>query len=1264
VELWRGAFYYNGTVYDNIAFRTRGGSAWRYAMGKNKFQLHFNRNHGLQAYDNYGRPYKDKWDSFTLNAIIQQGNYWHRGEQGMFEAMNLRLWQLAGVPANNTNWVQLRVVDDAAESTSDQYTGDLWGMYLAMEQNDGNFLDEHGLPDGNYYRMNPEDGGAGGGTLNNQGPTQPSDNSDLVTFVNAYKNTTNPPTDDWWRQNVNLDEYYAYRTIVEAVHHYDIDQSAGKNWFYYHNPVTNQWEMHPWDSDLTWADNMYGGGDDPFKTRVLPRAAFNVDYKNKIREIRDLLFNTDQTYSLLQEMANVIDPPGVANAPVDWDRDMWDYNPIMLGYTYGDKGGQGRYYAGGPAGSGITVPAPGGFQGMVQQMRDYVVERAGYLDSLDADSAIPAKPTLAYTGTAGFPIDQLAFHSSSYSSPVGAGFASMRWRIAEVYDPNNPTYSPTAPRPYEITATWESPELTSFNPDMSSIPANKLLPGHTYRVRVELKDATGRWSNWSDPVQFVAAQPAGPVTALRVTEVMYHPAAPPAGSPYTQDDFEYLELLNTSAANLDLSGVTFTSGIDFTFPDGFILAPGQRTLVVSNLAAFQSRYGHSFDAQIAGAFANGTHLSDSGERVRLAGPADQTIVDLTYSQNWYPQTDGQGFSLVVINPTADPTTLSDASSWRVGQNLNGAPGAADPGFNPDDVVVNELLANPGTGRAFIEIRNTTGSAVDLSNWFLSDSADNLKKYTFAPGTTIAAGGLLTLYADTTFGVGAAAFALSPLGGTLYLTSADAAGNLLGFRASQGYDASDPGVPLGRYVKSTGGKDFTALAAATPGAANAQPLVGPIVINEVMYNPPAGGNEYVELRNTTGHAIDISGWQMGGVTFTFAPGTVIPAHGYFLLVPIDPAVFRSAYNVPAATQVFGPFAGLLDDGGERVEIRKPGAPVNGVTPYIAVDGVNYGPTFPWPTAPDGAGASLGRVSQQAYGNDPANWAPSTATGGTPGRPNAPATAVASYDATSAKGKISVTFAEDVSGTLSAAALSLQNRSGGTTPASSYAWDPATLTATWTFTQVPADGNYRATLSAAGVNDWSGVTIDGDADGQAGGDLTLDFSFLNGDATGDRVVNFDDLLVLAKNYNNIGVTFAQGDFTGDGLVNFDDLLVLAKNYNKTLPAGGEPVFAAAAGTVDFSAAYAAARAAVAASTSSSTPTTTATTNTPTIPTTPPPPTKSNPPFAPKPAPKPKPIAPPTPPKKPAPVATKRSVPELPPAKAKAPPKPATFGKSKIR
>jgi hypothetical protein len=61
---------------------------------------------------------------------------------------------------------------------------------------------------------------------------------------------------------------------------------------------------------------------------------------------------------------------------------------------------------------------------------------------------------------------------------------------------------------------------------------------------------------------------------------------------------------------------------------------------------------------------------------------------------------------------------------------------------------------------------------------------------------------------------------------------------------------------------------------------------------------------------------------------------------------------------------------------------------------------------------------------------------------------------------------------------------------------------------------------------------------------------------GDATLDGVVNFDDLLALAKGYNKAAAVWSQGDYNYDAVVNFDDLLILAKNYNKVQPVAAIP------------------------------------------------------------------------------------------------------------
>ncbi len=71
------------------------------------------------------------------------------------------------------------------------------------------------------------------------------------------------------------------------------------------------------------------------------------------------------------------------------------------------------------------------------------------------------------------------------------------------------------------------------------------------------------------------------------------------------------------------------------------------------------------------------------------------------------------------------------------------------------------------------------------------------------------------------------------------------------------------------------------------------------------------------------------------------------------------------------------------------------------------------------------------------------------------------------------------------------------------------------------------------------------------GPTGGAVTIPAAATRlraGDANLDGAVNFDDLLLLAQNYERSGVTlWTDGDFTSDTNVNFDDLLALAQNYS---------------------------------------------------------------------------------------------------------------------
>ncbi|HTQ39662.1 MAG TPA: CotH kinase family protein [Pirellulales bacterium] len=654
-----GTLVYNGVVYDGIHYRARGG-VWRYAMGKNMWKIDFENGHDFQAYYADGTPYPTTWKKLDLGADIQQGDIGDRGEQGLFETMSFALFNEAGVPAPGTIPTELRIVENSSATGTSQYTTDFQGLYLMVEEPDGHFLDSHDLPDGNLYKIEN-----GAGTSKNQGPTEPSDGSDLTAFINALNNH---PSEAWIEANIDLPEFYAYQAVTEMIHNWDI--GFGKNYLYYHNPDTGLWEIIPWDTDLTWYVNYQPTNGDitPFTSAILAYLSLQIQYRDTVRSLEDLLFSPENISKLADTYANEVNPSGAGPTLVQADAAMWDYNPIETSSDVNSsKAGVGRYYANGS-------PTQD-FAGMVARLKSFEQSRISYLDSTvitTADAAAaPLTATVTYTGDADFPLDDLTFSTGSFAAGnLGGTFAGVEWRIADVtnvsgLDPN-----------LEVNAVWDSGVITTYSPTIT-IPSNiGLIPGHTYRVRVRMLDSNGRWSHWSSvnagSTQFVVTAPNNAVkNSLRITELNYDPAKPPKGSPYNNDDFEFVELENFGSQTLNLAGVSFTNGIDYTFGN-VTLAPGQVGVLVHNTAAFQSLYGTG--PLILGDYlSTGQSFSNSGEEVELDDAFGQVLADFTYSPNWYSTTHGSGSTLEVINPAVDPD-LNNSANWRASTTTNGTPG--------------------------------------------------------------------------------------------------------------------------------------------------------------------------------------------------------------------------------------------------------------------------------------------------------------------------------------------------------------------------------------------------------------------------------------------------------------------------------------------------------------------------------------------------------------------------------------------------------------
>jgi len=1156
--LWNGTLVYNGEVYDHISFRARGG-VWRYAMGKNMWKFDFNRGRYFQGYDDYGNAYDTKWDKLNFSAVIQQGNFLARGEQGLFESVGFKLFELAGVESPTTSFLHFRIVESEDESGSDKYNTDFQGLYLTIEQPDGRFLEEHDLPDGNFYKME-----GGTGTLNNQGPTQPDNRSDLNEFL--QQGTASKST-EWWRENLDLERYYNYRTIVEGIHHYDI--GAGKNYFYYNNPETGKWQVHPWDLDLTWADNMFGPGTEPFVSRVLSNDVFEKEYRNRMREVRDLLYNPEQTGMLIDEMASFIYTPGEQSF-VDADRDLWDTNPIMTsGQVNSSKSGQGRFY---------ESSATGDFAGMIQLMKDYVDSRGAWIDStiLKNESIVPLRSTVGYLGDEGYPTNRLTFQTSDFKSPARGKFGAMEWRIAEVTDMSSPDYDSSKPPAYEINAAWESAVLTEFN-DTIDIPGDNLKAGRTYRVRVRMQDSRLDWGHWSEPLEFVAGAPVGDaIDSLRITEINYNPAAVTAAelatnADLTRSDFEFIELQNTGQGTLDLTGISFDNGVTFVFDAGSSLAPGEHVVLVGNAVAFSLRYGDGIS--VAGEFVGS--LKNGGERLELLDATGGSILNFSYddSGSWPGRADGQGGTLEVIDFTGD---YDDGTNWRASSEFGGSPGVAGSG-PVRDVVVNEVLSRTGLeGKDQIELLNTTAGPIDVSGWLLSDSSSTYDKFVIPDGTVIAAGGYLVFDEDdfnASDGVAENDFGLSGSSGDdVWLVATDVSGMPVRIADHVDFAAAAMNVSFGRWPQGSG-----RLTPNTIGSENSGPLFGPILISEIMYNPApadAGDLEFVELYNPTDSDIDLSGWSLaGGVDFVLPAGTTIDAEAALVIVPFDPDAVGNADKLAAFTDSYGPTAGVtliggydgkLDNGGERIKLLRPSAPAlddPNVIPMVIVDEVRYGDAEAWPVEADGTGKTLSRSAADAFGDFSTSW---TATDPSPGSadlvivPNSPTVTGVYVSSTQWNGTFlahvggvgvaipsganqveplpwtdidqvtfvfssSVDVGEDDLALMYSAAPPTGLADGG------FRYDQATNTATWSFAEPLPSGNYAV--------DYLGTPLN---------EATLyRFDILPGDGTQDRAVDVRDFQQLRDallsapgdaNYDSLV------DFNGSGIVDIRDVQIL--------------------------------------------------------------------------------------------------------------------------
>jgi len=167
-----------------------------------------------------------------------------------------------------------------------------------------------------------------------------------------------------------------------------------------------------------------------------------------------------------------------------------------------------------------------------------------------------------------------------------------------------------------------------------------------------------------------------PGSNLRVTELMYHPCDPNPDDSVEADDYEFVEIQNVGSVPIGLGGLCFTEGIRFAFP-AVDLAVGEYALLAKDPDAFRSHYlTVPGDTLILGPYDG--RLDNGGERLRWEDATGAVIQDFAYEDDWWPLTDGGGFSLTVPEPKGrDPNNWSLKKTWRPSLSLGGSPGWDD-----------------------------------------------------------------------------------------------------------------------------------------------------------------------------------------------------------------------------------------------------------------------------------------------------------------------------------------------------------------------------------------------------------------------------------------------------------------------------------------------------------------------------------------------------------------------------------------------------------
>jgi len=674
----RGSVMFNDEFYDNILVDLHG-----------------------QSTSNRGNFPQGSWD-FDFNS----GNrfLWKEGERRVKDVNILTNWADKSKVRNTIAYELYNLCDvqgHFAFPVRIQKNGEFEGTWDMVEDGDDIYLDRVGLSEfGALYKMyNRLDAVGNSNPFSENGGEKKTrryeDKDDLQDLIDGIKDGSTADKITYLYDHVDLPRTINFLAGNVIINNTDYGH---KNYYVARDTEgTGEWMQLPWDADLSlgrlWTGShtyfydpiVTGLSNTPrspeqvsgnlMSTLIVNNSTFSDMYYRRIRTLYDEFYGppggqpkSDYLLRRLSELEELFDPEGVVS---DADLEYEKYLPLMEARENVSNGWDNL----------DTM------REAVDRIRnEYIPGRIDYIyglrnlpDAQKPSSALKlAFKDIVFRPESGNPLEEYLTVQNTSGELVDLSGWKIAGAIDYTFRPGTVLLSGGVFAP-DAGKVYVARDLVAFRAKKTSPKAGENLYAQG--------DYDGQLSGRGETLQLIdrdgvvvteftyEGEPSEPQLALRITEVLYNPNPPAEGSPYTGKDLEFIELQNTSSAPLDLTGVVFNDGISFAFEDGATLASGAYGVVVSNRAAFTSKFGQA--PLVLGEYAG--NLNNGGERIALQDAFNENILAFSYDQEWSTEADTQGHSLVVADAAANAGSWDLAEQWLTSQAADGTPGAASSG---------------------------------------------------------------------------------------------------------------------------------------------------------------------------------------------------------------------------------------------------------------------------------------------------------------------------------------------------------------------------------------------------------------------------------------------------------------------------------------------------------------------------------------------------------------------------------------------------------